>query len=778
MALMFVAVVVAFAGALAGPFQFDDVASIPRNPTIERLWPLSVPLNPPPRAAVSGRPTVNYTLAINHAINDAIGVPQSAESPTRRAAIGYRIANILIHLLSGLLLFGVIRRTARLVRVPETWSLPPDRLAAIVTILWLLHPLQTEAVDYVIQRTELLVSFFYLGTLYASIRAWDAESRRARLGWYGASVAACLLGMGSKEVMASAPLAVMLYDRAFRVTSWRALLRSGRGWFYATLFATMAPLVASVVGGARADSVGFGHGITWYQYLYSQAWAISRYIELVLWPDRLTFDYGARPIRGLLGVPGLIGLAIAAAASALAWRRIAWVAFLGTWPFMLLAPSSSIVPIQTEIAAERRMYLALVPVLILLVIGIEALRRRILASDPDQRRRALIAFAVVVALLYFVSTGWTGTLVASAVAGPGSSRIVAIGVRALIAGLVSLVGWWLVVAPDRRWLLVTLVVTLMIRSSLRSRRYSDAEQLWRDATAKAPDNPRAYDNLAAAIIQKDSSRSDEAERALRTAIAIDSTYLTAWTNLADIELRQGRTTEGRALLERVLRINPEFVDANERLGGVLLKLGETEKAISYLERVTNFRPNDESLGGLALAYLAVGRREDAKAALLRAVALNPRRADALGYLGAMFADEGRPGDAVGYVEAAIRAGATTAATYALLSYTYAQLQRPDDAARAASMAAAQAGDDAKIYLQLGAAMTIAQRPLDVELYLSRAVDIEPRNAESITRLGLAKAENGRLAEAAALFRQALSVQPGYEPARRALARVPAALQRE
>ena len=69
-------------------------------------------------------------------------------------------------------------------------------------------------------------------------------------------------------------------------------------------------------------------------------------------------------------------------------------------------------------------------------------------------------------------------------------------------------------------------------------------------------------------------------------------------------------------------------------------------------------------------------------------------------------------------------------------------------------------------------------PADVERYLARAVEIEPRNPESITRLGLAKAQNGQMAEAAALFRRALSVQPGYEPAQRALARVPASSQRD
>ena len=538
MALVVLAVVAAFGGALGGPFQFDDVASIPHNPTIERLWPLSVPLQPPPRAAVSGRPAVNYSLAVNHAINSVLGIAQEPATPAPSAPIGYRIANILIHLLSGLLLFGVIRRTARTVLLSDTSWLTADRLAALVTVVWLIHPIQTEAVDYVIQRTELLVSFCYLATLYASIRAWDAETKRGRVGWSLASVAACLVGMGSKEVMASAPLAVMLYDRAFRATSWRDLFRlAHRRWLYAGLFATMALLIASIVGGARRDSVGFGRGIAWYEYLYSQAWAISRYLQLTLWPDRLAFDYGASPIHGLRGVPGLIVLSAAAIATAFAWKRAAWVAFLGTWFFMLLAPSSSIVPIQTEIAAERRVYLALVPVLVLTVVGLEALR----TENRRAKRRATSKHACRLhgdrwcRLLRLVCMDRNPRRV-----GGGCVRPVVVSSRAVIVACVAaLVAWQLVVAKDRRPLLAALLAALTLRSAFRSRAYADAEGLWRDAAAKVPANPRAYDNLAAAIIQKDSSRTAEAEQALRTAIAIDSTYLTGWTNLADIELKRG-----------------------------------------------------------------------------------------------------------------------------------------------------------------------------------------------------------------------------------------------
>jgi tetratricopeptide (TPR) repeat protein len=774
---MAIVTVLAFGGAFRGPFQFDDIASIAQNPTIERLWPPS--LNPPERTAVSGRPVVNYSLAINYAINRALGVAQDTSSDNSHAAAGYRVVNIVIHLLAGLLLFGLIRRTAAIAETPEWWSLSPDTLAAVVTVLWLLHPLQTEAVDYVIQRTELLVSTFYLATLYASARAWDAATARDRRAWYAASIAACLLGMGSKEVMASAPLAVILYDRAFRVPSWRGLVRAGsRRWFYVALIATLVPLAATIIGGARADSVGFQHGVAWYEYLYSQGWAIARYIKLVLWPDALTFDYGENPIRGLRGVVGCVGLAVVAIVVAASWRRRLWLAFLGTWFFMLLAPSSSVVPILTEIAAERRMYLALVPVLLVATIGVELLRQRLKRFDSDRRRRVLATLVVVVGALYFVSSAWMGDVLAAAVAPSDASRLPLTAIaRILIALAAALLAWWLVVARDGRVPLAAIVTLLVVRTAQRSAVYSDAEGLWRDAAAKVPGNPRAYDNLAAAIIQKDSSRASEAEGLLRRAIAIDSTYITGWTNLADVVLRQGRTTEGRSLLEHALAINPNAIDASERLGGVLVKLGDTQRAISYLERVAASHPTEEGLAELAIAYMTLDRRADAKAALLRVVALNPRRPDALGYLGAMFVEEGRPDEAVGYVESAIRAGATTPQSYALLSFTYAQLRRVDDAVHAASLAAAGAGDNAGIYLQLGRAMMLAQRPADAERFLSRAVELEPRNPESITRLGLAKAATGQLAEATVLFRRALSVQPGYEPAQRALGGIASSLKR-
>ncbi len=88
-------------------------------------------------------------------------------------------------------------------------------LALCVALLWSLHPLQTETVVYITQRTELLVGFFYLATLYASLRYFTAVSSATRAGWLTASALACIAGMACKEVMVTAPLVVLLFELTF-----------------------------------------------------------------------------------------------------------------------------------------------------------------------------------------------------------------------------------------------------------------------------------------------------------------------------------------------------------------------------------------------------------------------------------------------------------------------------------------------------------------------------------------------------------------------------------
>ena len=360
MGLLLLAGILVYLNAFSVPFLFDDQESVVENPTIRRLWPVWAPLAPPRAAAltVSGRPVVNLTLALNYAVSGT-------------GVVSYHAVNLLIHLLAGLTLFGVLRRTWRRTRL-ATAATP---LAFTVALLWLLHPLQTEAVTYVVQRAESLVGLFYLLTLYAFIRSVD-EAGRPATGWQVLAVVACLLGMASKEVMVSAPLAVLAYDRTFVAGTWREAWR--RRWgLYLALAATWLVLAWLVAGTAsRGGSVGLAE-ITAWEYALTQCRAIMHYLRLVLWPHPLVFDYGYDVTRHLNAVGfQAVALVLLLAATVAAWRWRPALGFVATCFFALLAPSSSVVPVATQTMAEHRMYLPLAAVLVLAVLGLHALLGR------------------------------------------------------------------------------------------------------------------------------------------------------------------------------------------------------------------------------------------------------------------------------------------------------------------------------------------------------------------------------------------------------------------
>src|SRR5690242_18285298 len=130
----------------------------------------------------------------------------------------------------GLVLWGVLRRAVK-----------SDGAAFAATLIWLVHPVLTESVDYLSQRTEMLMGLFFLLTFYCFLRSFES-ARRSQ--WQLAGVVACGLGMGSKEVMAVAPVLVLAYDYVFVTGSLKRSLRE-RGGFYAGLAGTwlMLPLL-------------------------------------------------------------------------------------------------------------------------------------------------------------------------------------------------------------------------------------------------------------------------------------------------------------------------------------------------------------------------------------------------------------------------------------------------------------------------------------------------------------------------------------------------------
>jgi hypothetical protein len=156
--------VIVYLSSFQGVFVFDDIHAIVENPYVRRLWPLGQAMRAPPQSSVSGRPIVSLSLALSYAV--------SGLRPW-----GYHAFNLAVHLGAAALLFGLIRRTLLSDCLGGRCAARAAPLAAAITVLWAVHPLQTESVTYVIQRAESLAGFFLLAVLYCLCRGAALESQ-------------------------------------------------------------------------------------------------------------------------------------------------------------------------------------------------------------------------------------------------------------------------------------------------------------------------------------------------------------------------------------------------------------------------------------------------------------------------------------------------------------------------------------------------------------------------------------------------------------------------
>src|SRR5262245_35249786 len=266
--LLLMSGVLAYANSFQCPFQLDDIGSITRNPTIQPplswrvLWPRLG------GETASGRPFFNLTLAVNRALNGT-------------EVEGYHAGNLICHLLAGLVLYALIRGTLALPTIPPWLSGHGWELSLAVALLWLVHPLQTAAVTYVSQRCEILAGLFYLLTLLFLLRG-HLSPHPGR--WYVGCVMSCFLGVASKEIVVSAPVVALLYDRAFLSGSLREALRRRR-WLYLGLFLTWVPLgLFMAMTDGRGGTAGLGTGVSAVSYFLAQPAWIVHYLRLCVFP--------------------------------------------------------------------------------------------------------------------------------------------------------------------------------------------------------------------------------------------------------------------------------------------------------------------------------------------------------------------------------------------------------------------------------------------------------------------------------------------------------------
>jgi tetratricopeptide (TPR) repeat protein len=601
--ILTVACVLVYANGLGGPFVIDDENSIVTNPSIRQLTPLSVPLSPPRETPVAGRPLVNLSFALNYAVSGL-------------DVRGFRVTNLAIHLLAALVLFGVVRRALALDGIDPLLRARAREVAVVCSLLWMLHPLQTEVVNYVTQRTTSLMSLMYLLTMYCSIRAMDGP----RFRWQAAAVLSCTAGMACKESMVTAPVMVALFDRVFVYPSVRQAVRQ-RGWLYGGLAASWL-LLAALMAPAPRTSVGFNAGVDAWTYLINQATVIVDYLRLTIMPRALVIDYGvprALTASEVLG-PALavLGMAAATLVALVRWPRLG---FLGAWFFVTLAPTSSIVPIATEVGAERRMYLPLAAIVLLMVC---------LGWRAAAARRVPRTVTVAACLTLFVSLAAATILRNSEY----RSRLV------LAEKTVER-------RPHGRAFLRLGV--LLFQSGRRSEGF-DYVRRARQADATGARFVLGTEHLVDGDV-------DAGIRELTEFVSRHpghANVIPAREMLGRAYVAQGRLDEAARQFAEVLRQVPTHAVANEQMGDLLLSQGRPVEALPHLRFVSDRRPGDvNALGKLGTAFMAAGRLSEAIPVLSRAVDADPRHAHARRMLGRAFAVHGRLEESVAQLQLAV-----------------------------------------------------------------------------------------------------------------------------
>lgn len=603
--LIVVAVILAWSNSLSGPFQLDDHSSIVTNASIRQLWPPDW-LTPPATGGetVSGRPVLNFTFALNHALGGT-------------GVTGYHLANLLIHAAAALVLWRILRCTP---------AVGGPGVALIAALLWALHPLQTGAVTYVVQRAESLAGLWVLLTLYAYVRGASGGGRR----WFVPAVVSALLGIGTKETAVVAPLLVLLYDRAFLAGSFRAAWRA-RGTVHAALFATWLPLAVLVWSNhGRGGSAGTGV-IGAGTYFLTQCEALVHYLRLVFWPAGQVFDHGMVVAGGFGDVaPQFLLLLVLAAGSLWLLGRNHPAGFAGAGFFLLLAPSSSFVPVATQTVAEHRMYLALALPIALAGVAVTAALRRI----PAGRR-------------------WSGALAVVAVVALGGLTLARNQVYAS-----ELTLWSDTVAKRPQNPRAQYNFSLALA---RAGRTAEAAAAFRRTLALNPQHAYAHFELGKAALL--AGQWHQAAEGFAAALAADPGFVDARVNLARVQTRLNRTDQAVAHYRQALADEPGAVDIRLELAGLLIMRGQESEGEVLLREALQC---DAGLvgGWFALGNLLAGQQRFAAAieAYGAVLAREPTHHDARANLANCLLFTGRIDDAINHYETVLQARPNDAAT--------------------------------------------------------------------------------------------------------------------
>ncbi len=492
------------------PFVFDDIRKIRENPLLREIGNfLSLEVMNDHR----------YIGKLSFALNYAIHGPD---------VTGYHLVNLLIHVLNGLLVYWTVLYTFKTPAL-NTARIGGEEAALFTALLFVVHPLQTQAVTYIVQRYTSLATLFYLCSLFAYVK-WRLGERGY---WYHIGLISAVLGMKTKEIVCTLPLALLVYEMVFFPGGTRT--RYIKLLPYA-LTILLVPLSFVGKAGGPAELITEADRLTRVsrflgrqEYMLTELRVLVTYLRLVFIPAGQNLDYDYRVSRSLLewqvlGSSVLLGLLLLSGIYMVkkgkAEARLAGYGIL--WFFMAHAVEVAVV--LPDVIFEHRMYLPMYGVTVALVV-------LMLRAGQSMKRRSLV-----------------------------------------------------------KGLLLVVVSVLAVLTYQRNRVWGDEVRLWEDVVSKSPGKSRPHYNLGLTYHLR--GELQKAAEEYRKAITLNPEDPNPYINLGQIYHQRGALQKAMELYRTAINLSPDDALAHFNLGLVYLELGETTMAKREFERVLAIEPDN------------------------------------------------------------------------------------------------------------------------------------------------------------------------------------------
>jgi protein O-mannosyl-transferase len=641
-AIIVLAAFALYGSALSHAFIFDDLRSIVENPYIRNLRNVSLLLQGIQSYTGPYRALPTITFAVNyhfHQLN----------------VLGYHLVNLILHILSGILVYLISRHLFRLASKTEE-AFPEgkqevrnrmDNVFPLLTaLIFIIHPIQVNTVTYIVERNEGMAGFFFLLTFFLFIKGSFQQGRKKMIYWCGAGLS-FLGSVLSKEIGFMLPIVLILFDLIFVCQTREETMKRWKIYLPIFLFPTLYGLFF-LKGGVWGLLIKGSRGWQWsplWEHLLTEANVIIQYFKLIFLPlpGWLNIDHDMEISKTLMEYPTWISVSVHLALLVLAaifFRKRKLISFSIGWFYLILAPTSSIIPIW-DVMVEYRLYLPLFAYGLLLALSLKSLSR-FLSRKGSKRFGRNLVWGLVILMLCFYS-----------------------------------------------W--VTLERNKVLKDDL---------SLWTDASKKSPDKYRPKINLVNAYIRRGFY-----DQAIEESLALLKKYPNdheVYNALGISHRRQREYDQAIDCFQKSIRINSKSVFAYYNLGVIFLEQKKFDQAIETFGTALQVVPSyAKAYNNLANALAMKGLLDEAIQKEKEAIRIDPVTAEFRYNLARFYEDKNRVAEATQAYKEALRLDSGLFPALLSLGMLYSRIEDSPEAIRELEKARRVNPHSGKVHFMLG-----------------------------------------------------------------------------